>query len=109
MVLYAVHYCIAMGTALLIGAALFLPSVIAMSDGKGDINWSPILGVYGWGNVFSFMQRFAIGSKSGYGNASFYCGSLAVIGCMICLICKKLEKRKRTLQLIFPPLRGYLA
>ena len=101
MVLYTVRYCIAMGTALLIGAALFLPSVIAMSDGKGDINWSPILGTYGWGNVFSFIQRFTIGSKSEYGNASFYCGSLAVIGCMICLICKKLEKRKRTLQLTF--------
>ena len=64
MVLYGVRYCIAMGTALFIGAALFLPSVIAMSDGKGSINWSPIFGVFGWGNIFSFIQRLEIGSKS---------------------------------------------
>ena len=101
MVIYAVRYCISMATALLIGACLFLPSVIAMSDGKGSINWSPAFGVYGWGNIFGFIQRFELGSKSEYGSVSLYCGSLAVIGCMICIICKKLEKRRRTIQLTF--------
>lgn len=101
MVRYGVRYCIAMGTALFIGAALFLPSVIAMSDGKGSINWSPIFGVFGWGNIFSFIQRLEIGSKSEYGNPAFYCGSMAVLGCMIGILCKKLEKRKKTLQITF--------
>ena len=94
MVLYGVRYCIAMGTALFIGAALFLPSVIAMSDGKGSINWSPIFGVFGWGNIFSFIQRLEIGSKSEYGNPAFYCGSMAVLGCMIGILCKKAGKEK---------------
>ena len=35
MVDHIVRYCIAMGTALMIGAFLFLPAALAMSDGKG--------------------------------------------------------------------------
>ena len=97
----ALRYSMAMFVALLIGAALFLPSVLAMSDGKGGINWSPLIGCYGLGNVFSFLQRFTIGSKSEYGNVSLYCGSLAVIGCMLFVIGRGQRKWKKGLQLAF--------
>lgn len=101
-----VRYCISMAVGLMIGAALFLPSVLAMADGKGKINWGPALGIYGWANIFSFIQKLELGTGTSneYGSVSLYCGSLAVIGCVICIIWKKLEKeerRKRTLQLGF--------
>ena len=90
MVDHIVRYCIAMGTALMIGAFLFLPAALAMSDGKGNVEWIPILGIYGWGNIFSFIQRFELGSRSEYGSVSLYCGSLAVIGCIAYMLCKRL-------------------
>ena len=95
------HYSVAMLVALLIGAALFLPSVLAMSDGKGGINLSPVIGCYGLGNIFSFLQRLTMGSKSEYGNISLYCGSLVVLGCVLCLIGKEKEKWKKGLQIAF--------
>ncbi len=95
------HYSMAMIVALLVGAALFLPSIMAMSDGKGGIEWAPAIGCYGLGNIFSVLQRLTIGSKSEYGNISLYCGSLAVIGCVLCLIGKGQNKWKKGLQIVF--------
>lgn len=100
MVDHTVRYCIAMGTALMIGAFLFLPAALAMSDGKGKVEWIPILGIYGWGNIFSFIQRFELGSRSEYGSVSLYCGSLAVIGCIAYMLCKKINRNKKILHSI---------
>ena len=100
MVDHIVRYCIAMGTALMIGAFLFLPAALAMSDGKGNVEWIPILGIYGWGNIFSFIQRFELGSRSEYGSVSLYCGSLAVIGCIAYMLCKKIDRNKKILHSI---------
>lgn len=100
MVDHTIRYCIAMGTALMIGAFLFLPAALAMSDGKGNVEWIPILGIYGWGNIFSFIQRFELGSRSEYGSVSLYCGSLAVIGCIAYMLCKKINRNKKILHSI---------
>lgn len=56
MVDHIVRYCIAMGTALMIGAFLFLPAALAMSDGKGNVEWIPIWGSMD-GEIFSLLSR----------------------------------------------------
>ena len=94
-------YFLSMAIGLFISAALFFPTVLAMSDGRGSIDWRPAIGGYSWANIFSFIQKFEIGSASSYGSVSLYCGGLAILGVIAYCMTRAADKKRKTINVSF--------
>lgn len=76
------------------GMFLFLPTIIALSAGKGGIEWWLLK--YGFnGNAMNLISNYIIGGMSSRGHAALYCGSIVIPLVISFLFFIKTEKEKK--------------
>ena len=95
-------YLLGMGTGLLLAAVLFLPNVLALSQGKAG-SWNPM--DYGMsaglrGNPFSVLRSYRIGEMSDITRASFFCGTPAAFGTAAFFFSGRIPGREKAAVLI---------
>lgn len=92
-------YLAAMGTGLLLASFLFVPSVMAMRNGKGA-GWNPMQywGQISWGfrgNPFTAVRSYRIGEISDSSRVSLFCGSLALFGTAAYFLSGRISRREK--------------
>jgi len=80
--------------SLFMSAALFLPTVWSLLQGKG---MGGETGTYFAGNPLSLITNYHIGAISNYGNPTVYCGGLAIIGVIALFCAKSIPVREKVL------------
>lgn len=86
---YFVRYLVSMVVGVLLSMILFWPTVLAMQNSnKGDLAFEALKDFSFIGAVPSVIQGYALGAKSSYGSVSLFCGSLALIGVVLCFLSK---------------------
>ncbi len=86
---YFVRYLVSMVVGVLLSMILFWPTVLAMQNSnKGDLAFEALKDFSFIGAVPSVIQGYALGAKSSYGSVSLFCGSLALIGLVLCFLSK---------------------
>lgn len=76
------YYVSAMCLGIALSAFLFLPTVITLTEGKGNLSSSGLN--FGFlGNMISVVANLAYGSISSRGSVSLFCGGLAVLACVV--------------------------
>ena len=89
------RYFLAAALGIGLSACLFIPTILALMDGKGGIGLnglSPGL----LGNPLTLISNLTLSAKSSRGSVSLYAGSFATIGCIAYFLSEKneiLEKR----------------
>lgn len=93
---YIVQYLFSMVTGVLISMILFWPTVLVMrNSGRGELEFAVLKDLSFAGSIPSVIQGYALGAKSSYGNVSLFCGSLALLGCVCCLVSKRVPLKTR--------------
>lgn len=80
------------GLSVLLSMAFFLPVILALLNGKGNVE-SSIFNIDFNGQFLNILRGFVIGSKSNSQEISFFCGTLCVFN-VILFFCNKRIKRK---------------
>ena len=91
------RYLLGMGLGLMLAAVLFLPSVLALRQGKAG-NWNPLEYVPSTGlrgNPFSVIRSYRIGEMSDASKASFFCGTPAALGTAAFFLSGRIGRREK--------------
>ena len=93
---YIARYLFSMVAGVLISMVLFWPTVLAtQNSSKGNLAFEALKDFSFIGYVPSVIQGYMLGAKSSYGSVSLFCGSLALIGCMLCFISKRVSVKTK--------------
>ena len=96
------RYLFGMGLGLMLAAALFLPTVLALRQGKAG-NWNPVGYVPSTGfrgNPFSVLRSYRIGEMSDASKASFFCGTPAALGTAAFFLSGRIKRREKLAALV---------
>lgn len=75
------RYILAAALGIGLSACLFVPTILALMEGKGGVGLSGLsLGILG--NPLTLISNLTLSAKSSQGSVSLYTGSFAVIGCI---------------------------
>lgn len=92
----AVTYILSMLLGVMLSAALFLPNVMALREGKGStFDWAELRNEF-LGNPLTAVHQYALSGTSWLGNVSLFCGSIVLVGC-IGIFVTKIYKVKQKL------------
>lgn len=92
----AVRYAFLMGVGVLLSCVVFLPTIKALQNGlRGSLELSRVLDWQFVGQFPSVLQQNVIGAVSSLGEPSLFCGSLALVGCVGCVVYRKIAWEKR--------------
>lgn len=95
-VLAGLRYAFLMGTGVLISCVLFLPTArLLQNSSRGSLELGKLLDISFVGELPSVVQNQVIGIKASLGNASLFCGGLALLGCVAYLLERKIPWQKR--------------
>lgn len=95
-VLSGLRYAYLMGTGVLISCVLFLPTVLLLQNSsRGSLELGRLLDVSFVGELPSVVQNQVVGVTASLGNASLFCGGLALLGCVAYLLERKIAWQKR--------------
>lgn len=75
--------------------ALFLPTVLELSGGRAAGGWLGLHPATLYGNPLNLVKQLVIGSASTQSNISLFCGSLATVAALSCLVCRRVPRRAR--------------
>lgn len=90
------RYTYLMGAGVLISCVLFLPTVkLLQNSNRGSLELRRLFEPYFVGQLPSVVQNNVIGAISELGNPSLFCGWLALVGCVGCLLYRKITWQKR--------------
>ncbi len=95
--LFAVSMLLGVGLSM----ALFLPAAISMFSGRAAGGWTAIDWLGFSGNPLKFLRGSIIGSTASAEQASFFCGSVALLGGLSMIICREIPLRERILLTAF--------
>ena len=96
------RYLMGMGLGVMLAAALFLPSVIALRQGKAG-SWNPVGYVPSTGlrgNPFSVIRSYRIGEMSDASRVSFFCGTPAALGTAAFFSSGRIRRREKLAALL---------
>lgn len=90
------HYAYLMGAGVLISCVLFVPTArLLQNSSRGSLELGKLLDVSFVGELPSVVQNQVVGVTASLGNASLFCGGLALLGCTACLLERKVTWQKR--------------
>lgn len=92
--LYGFHMALGVG----ISAALFLPTVFALKEGKGSFDWDNLISGF-TGNILTIIQNLTTGATSSKGSVSLFCGSFVVIGFIAYFLGTGKNKREKKINI----------
>lgn len=91
-----IRYAYLMGTGVLLTCVVFFPTVKVLQNGnRGTLELGRMLHLNFVGELPSVVQNNVVGYMSSLGQASLFCGSLALVGCVGCLVYRKICWEKR--------------
>ncbi len=90
------RYAASMAGGVALSACLFLPTIAALGDGKGHGDWELLTNTF-LQNAAGIIQNFTVGSISGRGSVSLYCGSLALLGCFCYFTAKNISVKRKSI------------
>ena len=75
-----IRYVFAMILGVMVSAALFLPTIGALTNGpRGSLSFKDLLDFSFVGNMLSFIPKYSYGAHSSLGFAALFCGGLAIV------------------------------
>lgn len=89
------RYGLAMASGVLISAAIFLPTVSVMQQGRGSGFYFDTVKNKMIGNVLDTISQYRIGGTSHYECVCLYCGSLAVIGTFAFFLSRRIRRQSK--------------
>ncbi len=94
----AARYGALMVLGVMLSAVLFFPTVAALGNSeKGALELNVFTNLAFLGNLLTVIPGFALGARSDFGVAALFCGSAALIGCILCFCIKELGRRRLVL------------
>ena len=89
-------YVLDMMLGVLMSAALFLPTIVALKkSSRGSLEFKDLFTISFLGDIPSWIQRYAYGAVSEYGRPALFCGGLALILALFVCCNDKVNARKR--------------
>lgn len=91
-----IRYSIAMLFGMGLSAVLFLPTVANLRNGKGGaFDWKLLTKNIFNGNPFATIQSFVYGTLGTPNNAVLFCGSVALLGCMLFFVSGYFNRKQK--------------
>ncbi len=87
-------YGVSMIGGICLSACLFLPTILDLRSGKGEVDWE-IFNKAFRGNILTAITNYKIGGVSSFTEVCLYCGSVVLIGCIAFFMNSEGEKKRK--------------